>query len=85
MIQKKLERKMILKVADKIKIENKEFMCTQILLLEHVVVYRMHEVLGDKSLFMLKKDNVFEEVQDKRILEEIYHLIHIKNTDVIIN
>lgn len=85
MIQKNWERKMILKVADKIMIENKEFMCTQILLLEQVVVYRMHEVLGDKSLFMLEKDNGFEEVQDKRILEEIYHLLHIKNTDVIIN
>lgn len=73
---------MILKVADKIKIENKEFMCTQILLLENVVVYRMHEVLGDKSLFMLEKNDGYEEVQDKRILEEIYHLLHIKDTDV---
>lgn len=73
-----------MKVSDKMKIENKEYMCTQILFLEKLVVYRIHEIYGNSEMFIQEKDNNFQKITDNEILNEIYELIKVKNTDVII-
>lgn len=75
----------MLKITDKIKIKNIEYMCFQILFLDNLVVYRLHEILGKNELFIREKDNSYEEINDKNTLNEIYNLISVKNTDVIIS
>ena len=74
-----------MKVSDKMKIEDKEYMCTQILFLEKLVVYRVHEIYGNSEMFIQENDNNFQKITDKKILKEIYELIKVKNTDVIIS
>ena len=66
-----------MKVSDKMKIEDKEYMCTQILFLEKLVVYRVHEIYGNSEMFIQENDNNFQKITDKKILKEIYELMFI--------
>lgn len=72
-------------LTDKIKIKDIEYMCTQILFLENIPIYRIHEIFGDTQLFVMEKDNNVQQIKDKKILKEIQELIKVKNTDIIVN
>lgn len=75
---------MKMKVAEKIKIDEKEYMCTQIFFFKDMKLYRVHNVLESEELFLIKKDNDYEAVTDEKILNEIYKFLEVKNTDQII-
>lgn len=74
-----------MKILDKIEIENQKYICTQIIFLKELTVYRVHEQGGNQAKFVMKKDNNYEEVTQKNILEELYQLLKVKNTDIIIH
>lgn len=73
-----------MKITDKVKLNNKEYMCTQIIYVDNLIVYRIHEIFGNEELFIEKIDNKLQKITDKTILEEIYKLLQIKNTDIIV-
>lgn len=73
-----------MKIADEIEIDSNEYMCTQILFLDELTIYRVHSILGNKELFITEKYNNFQEIKDKNILKRIHELTEIKNTDMII-
>lgn len=73
-----------MKIADKIKIMDKEYMCIQVIFLENIEVYRMHEVIGNNEIFVMKKDKEYKEVSDKKVLQEIKNLLKVKEIDLII-
>lgn len=73
-----------MKILDKIKIKDTDYMCTQILFLKHITVYRIHEIFGDGKMFITEKDGNFQEITDENILKEIYKMIEVKDTDMII-
>ena len=72
-----------MRVAEKIKIKGKEYMCTQIFIFKDMRLYRMHNVLESEELFLIKKDNDYEIITDKKILNEIYEFVEVKDTDII--
>lgn len=72
---------LIMKVADKIKIDDKEYMCTQIFLLEGMKTYRVQNVLEGEELFL--NDN-YEVITDESILNEIYKIFKVEDGDIII-
>ena len=65
-----------MKVADKIKIDDKEYMCTQIFLLEGMKTYRVQNVLEGEELFL--NDN-YEVITDESILNEIYKIFKVED------
>jgi len=74
-----------MEIADKIEIKNKDYMCTQIIFLKRLKVYRVHSILGEEEMFMMEKDSSYCEITDKKILKEIDELLRVKNTDIIFN
>ena len=72
---------LIMEVADKIKIDDKEYMCTQIFLLEGMKTYRIQNVLEGEELFL--NDN-YEVITDESILNEIYKIFKVEDGDIII-
>lgn len=74
-----------MKIADKIKIKDKEYMCIQIFILKKMRLYRVHNILESEELFIMEKDNNYEVITDKKVLNEIHKFLEIKNTDIIIN
>lgn len=74
-----------MKIADKIKIKDKEYMCMQIFLFKEMRLYRVHNILESKELFITKKDNNYEVITNEKVLNEIHKFLEIKNTDIIIN
>ena len=74
-----------MKILDKIEIENQKYICTQIIFLKELTVYRVHEENSNESKFVIKKELDYEEITQKSILEELYELLKVKNTDVIIS
>lgn len=74
-----------MKIADKIKIKDNEYICTQIILLKDMRIYRVHSLLDSEKLFIMKKDNNYQVITNEKILKEIYELLEIKNTDVVVN
>lgn len=70
-----------MEVADKIKIDDKEYMCTQIFLLEGMKTYRIQNVLAGEELFL---NDSYEVITDKSILNEIYKLFKFEDGDIII-
>mgnify|MGYP004663431523 FL=1 len=70
-----------MKVADKIKIDDKEYMCTQIFLLEGMKTYRVQNVLEGEELFL--NDN-YEVITDESILNEIYKIFKVEDGDILI-
>lgn len=72
---------LIMKVADKIKIDDKEYMCTQIFLLEGMKTYRVQNVLEGEELFL--NDN-YEVITDESILNEIYKIFKVEDGDILI-
>lgn len=74
-----------MRILDKVKVKNEEYVCTQVLFLEKLTVYRVHKILDDTEIFVEEKDNNFKKITDKDVLEEIYELTKVKDTDIIIN
>lgn len=74
-----------MKILDKIEIKNKKYICTQIIFLKELTVYKVHEESGNEAMFVMKKEDDYEEVTQKNILEELYQLLKVKNTDIIIH
>lgn len=74
-----------MKIADKIKIKDKEYMCIQIFIFKKMRLYRVHNILESEELFIMEKDNNYEVITDKKGLNEIHKFLEIKNTDIIIN
>lgn len=74
-----------MKIADKIKIKDKEYMCIQIFIFKKMRLYRVHNILESEELFIMEKDNNYEVITDKKVLNEIHKFLEIKNTDIIIN
>lgn len=72
---------LIMKVADKVKIDDKEYMCTQIFLLEGMKTYRVQNVLEGEELFL--NDN-YEVITDESILNEIYKIFKVEDGDILI-
>lgn len=72
-----------MKISDKIGIKDEKYMCTQIILLKNLTVYRIHKILGNEEKFMIEKNNTYEQIIDEKILKEIYELLKVKNTDII--
>lgn len=70
-----------MKVADKIKIDDKEYMCTQIFLLEGMKTYRVQNVLEGEELFL--NDN-YEVITDESILNKIYKIFKVEDGDILI-
>lgn len=70
-----------MKVADKVKIDDKEYMCTQIFLLEGMKTYRVQNVLEGEELFL--NDN-YEVITDESILNEIYKIFKVEDGDILI-
>lgn len=73
-----------MKIADKIKINDKKYMCIQVIFLENIEVYRIHEVIGNNEIFVMKADKEYKEVSDKKVLQEIKELLEVNGTDVVI-
>ncbi len=74
-----------MKITDKIRIKDKEYMCTQIVLLKEITVYRVHNILGSEELFIIEEDNDYKVITEEKVLKEIEELLEVKNTDIIIN
>lgn len=73
-----------MRVADKIKINGKEYMCTQIFIFKDMRLYRVHNVLESEELFLIEKENDYEVITDEKFLNEIYRFLEVKDTDQII-
>ena len=71
-----------MRVAEKIKINGKEYMCTQIF--KDMRLYRVHNVLESEELFLIEKENDYEVITDEKFLNEIYRFLEVKDTDQII-
>lgn len=74
----------MMKITDKVRIKDKEYMCTQIFLLKEMRVYRVHNTLESKELFIIKKDDDYEVITDEKVLNEINNFLQVKSTDNII-
>lgn len=72
---------LIMEVADRIKIDDKEYMCTQIFILEGMKTYRIQNVVEGEELFL--NDN-YKVITDENILNEIYKLFKVEDSDIII-
>lgn len=72
-----------MQVTDEIIVDEKKFMCTQIFYLKDLKVFRVHEMIGDKEMFMMEENDNYQEIVDKKILKEIYEFLKIDNTDVV--
>ena len=73
-----------MRVAEKIKINGKEYMCTQIFIFKDMRLYRVHNVLESEELFLIEKENDYEVITDEKFLNEIYRFLEVKDTDRII-
>ena len=73
-----------MRVAEKIKINGKEYMCTQIFIFKDMRLYRVHNVLESEELFLIEKENDYEVITDEKFLIEIYRFLEVKDTDQII-
>lgn len=73
-----------MRVAEKIKINGKEYMCTQIFIFKDMRLYRVHDVLESEELFLIEKENDYEVITDEKFLNEIYRFLEVKDTDQII-
>ena len=73
-----------MRVAEKIKINCKEYMCTQIFIFKDMRLYRVHNVLESEELFLIEKENDYEVITDEKFLNEIYRFLEVKDTDQII-
>ena len=73
-----------MRVAEKIKINGKEYMCTQIFIFKDMRLYRVHNVLESEDLFLIEKENDYEVITDEKFLNEIYRFLEVKDTDQII-
>ena len=73
-----------MRVAEKIKINGKEYMCTQIFIFKDMRLYRVHNVLDSEELFLIEKENDYEVITDEKFLNEIYRFLEVKDTDQII-
>ena len=73
-----------LRGAEKIKINGKEYMCTQIFIFKDMRLYRMHNVIESGELFLIEKERDYEVITDGKFLNEIYKFLEVKNTDQII-
>ena len=73
-----------MRVAEKIKINVKEYMCTQIFIFKDMRLYRVHNVLESEELFLIEKENDYEVITDEKFLNEIYRFLEVKDTDQII-
>ena len=60
-----------MRVAEKIKINGKEYMCTQIFIFKDMRLYRVHNVLESEELFLIEKENDYEVITDEKFLNEI--------------
>lgn len=70
-----------MEVADRIKIDDKEYMCTQIFILEGMKTYRIQNVVEGEELFL--NDN-YKVITDENIMNEIYKLFKVEDSDIII-
>ena len=73
-----------MRVAEKIKINGKEYMCTQIFIFKDMRLYRVHNVLESEELFLIEKENDYDVITDEKFLNEIYRFLEVKDTDQII-
>ena len=73
-----------MRVAEKIKINGKEYLCTQIFIFKDMRLYRVHNVLESEELFLIEKENDYEVITDEKFLNEIYRFLEVKDTDQII-
>lgn len=73
-----------MKVADKIKIMGKEYMCTQIFIFKDMRLYRVHNILESEELFLMKNAENYEVITDEKFLNEIYKFLEVNDTDIII-
>lgn len=73
-----------MRVAEKIKINGKEYMCTQIFIFKDMRLYRVHNVLESEELFLIEKENDYEVITDEKFLNEIYRFLEVKDADQII-
>ena len=73
-----------MRVAEKIKINGKEYMCTQIFIFKDMRLYRVHNVLESEEFFLIEKENDYEVITDEKFLNEIYRFLEVKDTDQII-
>ena len=73
-----------MRVAEKIKINGKEYMCIQIFIFKDMRLYRVHNVLESEELFLIEKENDYEVITDEKFLNEIYRFLEVKDTDQII-
>lgn len=73
-----------MRVTEKIKINGKEYMCTQIFIFKDMRLYRVHNVLESEELFLIEKENDYEVITDEKFLNEIYRFLEVKDTDQII-
>ena len=73
-----------MRVAEKIKINGKEYMCTQIFIFKDMRLYRVHNVLESEELFLIEKENDYEVITDEKFFNEIYRFLEVKDTDQII-
>jgi len=74
-----------MRILDKIKIKNKEYICIQIILLKGKKIFRIHESFGEEEAFIVKKDDNYTVITEEKVLKEIYKFLEVKNTDIIIN
>lgn len=73
-----------MKITEKIKIKDQEYICTQIFILNEMRLYRVHNILKSEELFLIKKADNYEVITDENYLNEIYKFLEVKNTDQII-
>ena len=73
-----------MRVAEKIKINGKEYMCTQIFIFKDMRLYKVHNVLESEEIFLIEKENDYEVITDEKFLNEIYKFLEVKDTDQII-
>lgn len=73
-----------MKIADKIQIENKEYMCTQILLVEKTKIGRVREIMGDSQMFVIEENGSWQKIEDNKLLKKVGELLKVKERDFII-
>lgn len=72
-----------MKILDKIDIENKEYICIQMLYIENRMVYKAYSEQEDKKVWIEQNSSKYKIITDRKILDKIENMT-IPKTDIII-
>lgn len=71
-----------MKILEKIMIDDIEYVCIQAFLIDNEMIYKICNLNGENCTFVKEKQNLYEVIYDKAILEKIKKLTEPK-TDII--